>query len=494
MTTDQPLSSGSPQVSALDVEVDGGVARAATLGPEPPLIPLVASPLPAKSAPKPSLKRVALNGAAWTMGERVISQGLRLVNSMVLSRLLFPGAFGISATVNVFQSALSMLTDLGTGQSIIQNKLGGTPRFLNTAWTLQIIRGIVLSILAAVLSRPMAIWWFKKPELAPMLAVTSLTLLIQGFRSPRDSLAMKNMALRPIAVRNLGSQFITLFVTVLLVLYWRRDPWALVIGGVFGVLASTILSYVALPGPPARLCWDREAARQLSRFGRWIFLSTLLMFLASQGDRFLMGRYLSKDAFGLYNIGFVICAIPALSIQMIGPRVVFPAFSKVASQNPTRMPEVYHRLTRLMYLTALPAIGLLIGAGPLIVKIMYDPRYESAGWMVQLLAIRAATDCLISPSSSAMLALGHPRFTAITRAIQAVTVIVGIPLGFHAFGIVGAIAITAFSGIGPLFALQIGLSRHGLYRPSREALGVMGIAVGGGVGWLIAQAINPWIA
>ena len=452
------------------------------------------APLKSKAAGSRSLKRSTFHGAAWTVGERVISQGIRLLSNLVLSRLLFPGAFGVAATVNVFQSALTLLSDIGTGQSIIQHKRGGTPRFLNTAWTLQIIRGVILSIVAAALSGPMSTWFFGKPQLTPMLAVTSLTLLIQGFRSPRDMLAMKNMALAPLAARNLMSQVIGFSTMIGLALFWRRDPWALVIGGVVTTTARMILSFVALPGPPARLCWDREVLREISKFGRWIFASTLLMFLASQGDRFLMSRFLDFRTFGLYNIAFLLCAIPAQSIQMLGLRVIFPAFSKVVGRDPARLPDAYNRLVRVHYLTLLPCIGMLIGMGPLIVKILYDPRYIGAGWMVQLLAIRAATDSLVAPSISALMALGKPRFSAMTRGLQAATILAGIPFAYRAFGTPGAVTLVALSGIGTVVMAQVSLRAHGLFRPSRELLGLLAIAAGAALGWGLDRAISPWVS
>ena len=86
-------------------------------------------------------------GSAWVVFGHVASQGIRLAANLILTRLLFPEAFGLMALVNIFLQGLEMFTVLGIGPSIIQNRRGDDPAFLNTAWTIQVIRGFVLWIL-----------------------------------------------------------------------------------------------------------------------------------------------------------------------------------------------------------------------------------------------------------------------------------------------------------------------------------------------------------
>ena len=90
------------------------------------------------------LRAKAMRGSAMT----IISFGgqnvLRLGSNLILTRLLFPEAFGLMALVQVFMGGLQMFSDLGIQASIIQNSRGDDPDFLNTAWTIQVIRGTCL--------------------------------------------------------------------------------------------------------------------------------------------------------------------------------------------------------------------------------------------------------------------------------------------------------------------------------------------------------------
>ena len=98
----------------------------------------------ATPAAAPSLAARALRASAITMGGFVASQALRLASNLVLTRLLFPEAFGLMALVTVFVMALVMLSDIGTGPAIMGSRRGDDPAFLDTAWTIQILRGAIL--------------------------------------------------------------------------------------------------------------------------------------------------------------------------------------------------------------------------------------------------------------------------------------------------------------------------------------------------------------
>jgi hypothetical protein len=120
--------------------------------------------------PRPSsAKQTARRGSLWTLGGYGVSQVIRLASSLILARLLFPEAFGLMALVNVFMQGLEMLSDLGIGPGIIQNKRGAEPKFLRTAWTLQIIRGFVLWGITLLLARPVAAFFAARDPLASQL-------------------------------------------------------------------------------------------------------------------------------------------------------------------------------------------------------------------------------------------------------------------------------------------------------------------------------------
>ena len=89
-----------------------------------------------------ALKKVATQGAYWTIANYGLSQALRFGSNLILTRLLFPDLFGLMSLVNVIIMGLGLFSDIGVGTSIIRSKRGNDPDFLNSAWTMQVIRGV----------------------------------------------------------------------------------------------------------------------------------------------------------------------------------------------------------------------------------------------------------------------------------------------------------------------------------------------------------------
>ena len=125
------------------------------------------------------LKKLSINAASWTLFGYGASQAFRLLSNLVLARLLAPEHFGLIAIVTVFMIALAMFSDVGIGPNIIQSERGEDEDFLNTAWTVQIIRGFLLWFACLVLAWPMSIF-YKQPDLALLIPVSGLVAIISG--------------------------------------------------------------------------------------------------------------------------------------------------------------------------------------------------------------------------------------------------------------------------------------------------------------------------
>src|ERR1700677_1936056 len=88
------------------------------------------------------LESTAIRATFWTVMEYGCSMALRVVNSLVLTRLLMPESFGLMALVMTLIVGISMMSDIGLGPSVIRSQRGDDPVLLNTVWTLQVLRGL----------------------------------------------------------------------------------------------------------------------------------------------------------------------------------------------------------------------------------------------------------------------------------------------------------------------------------------------------------------
>ena len=172
----------------------------------------------------------ALSGSVLTAGSYAVTQGLRLVSNLILTRLLFPEAFGLMALVSVVLVGLAMFSDMGIGPAISQHPKGDDPAFLDTAFTLDVLRGGGLWLLTCALAWPMA-RLYDAPELLQLLPAAGLTLLIAGFNPTRIDTANRHLLLGRVTALDLAAQVVGIASMIGLALV-LQSVWALVIGAI----------------------------------------------------------------------------------------------------------------------------------------------------------------------------------------------------------------------------------------------------------------------
>lgn len=422
-----------------------------------------------------SLKRRALLGSIWTLASHGLGQVLRLVSNLILTRLLFPEAFGLMALVYTFLVGLEMFSDIGIRPSIIQSQRGADPVFLNTAWTVQVFRGLALWVGACVLAMPAAAF-YKEPMLTQLLPAVGLTSLIMGLNSTKLATAGRQLDVRRLTILELAGQLIGLVVTILGAWIYQ-SVWALVIGGLVNSLFTMILSHVALEGEPNRLHWDRQAFKELHHFGRWIFLSTMLTFIAAQGDRLVLARLLDVKFLGVYTIALTLSRAIAEVINSIGDKVLFPSYAELVRDRPERLYPALRR-SRLV-LIALSWVGALffIFLGEVLIKVLYDDRYADAGWMLQVLAIGTLVGCLGQTYNNVLLAKGRTFEISVLVAIQIVVQFAAIFLGAHLGGEKGLVIGLASIGWTLYPVAAICFARISLWQPEVDLPFIVAAAI-----------------
>jgi O-antigen/teichoic acid export membrane protein len=196
-----------------------------------------------------SIKKLAIRGAVWTIASYGTSQILRFGSNLILTRLLIPDVFGLMALVYVFISGLHLFSDIGIGTSIIQNKRGDDPVFLNTAWTMQVIRGVGLWICSLLIAWPVAAF-YEKPNQEPsflwLLPVVGLNTLISGFNSTALFKLNREIALGKLAVFELGGQISSLIVIIVWA-WFSPTVWALVAGSLVSAVIQLVWSHRLIP-------------------------------------------------------------------------------------------------------------------------------------------------------------------------------------------------------------------------------------------------------
>ncbi|MGB8812227.1 MAG: oligosaccharide flippase family protein [Paracoccaceae bacterium] len=399
---------------------------------------------------RPGLFARALRGSAITAGSYAIAQGLRLASNLILTRLLFPEAFGLMALVSVFLVGLAMFSDVGIGPAISQNKRGDEAEFLNTAWTIQVVRGVLLWLATCAIAWPAA-RFYNAPDLITLLPVAGVTLLISGFNPTRIDTANRHLLLGRVTGLDLISQIIGIVSMVALALA-MQSVWALVLGAVVGSAAKLVLMQLFLPGMHNRFQWEARAGAELIHFGKWIFLSTACGFLLSQGDKAILGAYLKLDQLGIYNIGYFLASFPVLLGGAVISRIMIPLYR---DHPPAASAANFAKLRRLRFgltggMLALLAVMAFVGV-PL-VGLLYDARYAQAGGIVVAIACLQMPMVIGMTYDQSALAAGDSRNYFLVIAAKAAVQTVAFVAGAQLAGLPGALGAQglALAAVHPL--------------------------------------------
>ncbi len=417
----------------------------------------------------------AMRGSAFTAGSYAIAQVMRLGSNLILTRLLFPEAFGLMALVSVVLVGLAMFSDMGVGPAISQHPRGDERAFLDTAFSINVARGVLLWGLTCALAYPMAAI-YNAPDLMQLLPAAGITLLISGFNPTRIDTANRHLLLGRVTLLDLIAQIIGIGCMVALA-FALQSVWALVIGAITGSAAKLLIMSKWLPGPANSFRWDQAAGRDLVHFGKWIFLSTACGFLLAQGDKAIFGAYLSLTELGVYNIGYFLASFPVLLAGAVVGRIMIPLYR---DHPPAGSAANFNKMRRLRFGVTggtLLLLAVLALTGPALVGVMYDARYAGAGAIVVAIACVQMPGVIGMTYDQSALAAGDSRtyfwLIALKALVQTVAFVIGVTMG----GLMGALMAQA-GAITLLHPAIVLLARkHRAWDPLHDAV-FFGLAAG----------------
>lgn len=383
------------------------------------------------------LRARALRGTAITFFGFGTQQVLRLLSNLVLTRLLFPEAFGLMALVTVVLTGLQLFSDIGIHTAIVQSRRGDDPAFLDTAWTLRILRGALLGLVTLALAGPMA-RFYDQPHLAELLMLAALNPAIQGFLSPKQSVAGRHLSLGRLTLLEIGCQLAGILVMIALA-WLGAMVWSLVGGTLVTSLLQVILSHVALPGRKSRIGWEPTAARELFHFGKYVFIGSAAGFLLSDSDRAVLGKFVAVGTLGIYNIGFFPASVPMMLTRQFGHRILLPVYSR-SPPGESAINRRNIRMARGLLTFTLIALGLFLALiGEQFIHLLYEEEYTLAGPIMVLVSLGFLPAIPVYAYGILLLSAGNSRDYTTLVLLQA-----GVQLGLLfvlvlRFGLIGAI-------------------------------------------------------
>jgi O-antigen/teichoic acid export membrane protein len=370
----------------------------------------------------------------WTIGLYAGSLGVKFSTSIFLSRLLGAEILGVMVVAHAVRAGAQLFADLGLEQHAIHYPQGGDGNYLNTAWTVQIVRGLLMSLGCLALS-PLLSHLYEIP--VEVLFAVSAAPLLNSLASTAMFTLSRNLDVK---IRNLFEFVVELFglaVNIGLAII-MPSVWAPVLAILLTVAFRSILSF-ALPHQPHRLLLVREHVLSILRFGRWIALSSLTLYLSLYVDRLYIGQAVPIALLGVYGLARSVTDLPPVLANRLGYQIVFPVIAAERNGNGGSLGQELFTSRQHFVLLAALGMAILLGWSDWAIRILYGAAFAQGGWMLFLLLWGTWAAFLSGLNEAAVMGKGKPHVVSMINVARIVGMLAALPLGFALGGLPGAI-------------------------------------------------------
>lgn len=353
------------------------------------------------TTPTTTLRHKVANGALLLTLVRTLTRSFDLLSLVILTRFLLPGDFGLVAlAVSIIQLVEAVL-ELPTGQALLQ--LREVERdHLDTAFTIAVLRGLVLAAFLCAASLPLAAF-YHDGRLVALTCALAIAPALRAMRSPRLFEYFKALHFGPDATAETIGKVMALAASAAIAIT-TRSYWAIAVATITAPLVSTLASFVIAPYRPRLTLkhWDH-----FKGYVGWSMAGQLTSALNWQTDRFVLGKLTTQTTLGLFTTARELAGTAVRVIFDTSSRPVLAALAAV-SGDPARLAHAYSRVSIVVLSLGLPiAVGQALVA-PEIVLLILGPNWLAAIPVFQLVSIAMIPTLYSTLTSSLFYAIGKP--------------------------------------------------------------------------------------
>ncbi|MFV8784051.1 oligosaccharide flippase family protein [Microbulbifer sp. SA54] len=389
------------------------------------------------------VQKPELSSAMLVIGTRGIEIFLRLVSTIILTRLLSPSAFGEILIVTTISSAIVLFSEIGLRGSIINSNRGDSdPEYINTIWTLYIIQHIVIAAVLLLTSYFGEKIYPNVQNLSFYLQISAVVALASGFHSTKIFQLEKQLDMTIPCLFIVGKRVFGLSLAILLCYSWPSAS-SIIFADLIATFCFAILSHRIRHGTRNRIHLDINSFKQVFNYGKWILPTTGITWLTREGNKLTLSFILTTTTLGFFsvasNIGLVFCGIA----QNLSDKWLFPVYAKYRKNE--NIDIIALKIRSIILTGSGIGIAILCIGSDTIVNLVYEDEYASIGPI--LATISAGSIGLIVANCYLPIFKAHANSRALfrIRIIQSILMGIGIIIGYSLFGVSGLILGVSYS-------------------------------------------------
>jgi lipopolysaccharide exporter len=395
-----------------------------------------------------------------------IENGIRLVSSLVLTRLLAPEAYAVMGLVTSLAFVITMLTDVGFQAFMLRHERLNERAFRDAMWTTRFLRSCLLGILFFSVADPLGAW-LQKPEAIFALQIFSITFFLDGLVPISNITALIDNRLRNYCIIDILLSISNLAISFL---------WAWLYPNIYSLIYAALVSQIIriflfrIFLPDSFLVWavDFATIKDIIVFGRYIIGSSIITIVILQVDKIGLSRVIETDRLGAYFLAAAIAAIPRGLVNAISSKSLYPAYSKFAARSEMYDPSEFYNSRK--FLDKLFSMGCLFGffVSTWLIEFFYDPRYFEAGLFLSLLFFGCIPLLWTSAINDFLIVSGWTSTTFKTNVVRLAWVLaVALPFLLYQ-GPMSFLTLMAFTEFLAYIYLLLKIKRLGIIRLRNE--------------------------
>ncbi len=410
-----------------------------------------------------------------------------MLRLLILAWLLSPDDFGLLAIATTAIGFLMKVTDIGMIPALVQGEDIDDSHY-DVAWTVGITRTLGVT-LVVILAAPLIAQIFDEPRATPIIQVLAFRPFVEAIASIKVASLTRDLQFRPLTILKLAEAVVNFVFSVALASW--LGVWALVIGTLAGAVTYLVLSYILAPHRP-RFSIKWSTIRPLIRFGRWIFVTGLVVMIGNYVLRVVISRQLGTAELGLYFLAAQLAFLPAEAASEIVGTVAFPLFARLQLDR-QRAAQTFRTVFIGLSVILFPVCSLLIALAPALEQNVLGTQWEGTAPVIRVLALVSMIGILGEITVPIFNGFGHPSKVTLIEVIQSTSIILLVWGLTTRFGLVGAALAWLPTAIISQF-VSIFLIRRLLPRPfaklGRPLLAITAVTL---TSSLLAFAINSMV-
>lgn len=437
-------------------------------------------------------KRKSVRGGAVAVLAQVTGMVLQIGTTFVLARLLAPTDYGLQSMVLTLTAFVSLFKDAGLSVASVQRE-NLTDEQISTLFWINIGLGIVLTLVVAAMGPALAVF-YKDPRLLWLTVASSTIFFFNSLAIQHRALLDRSMRFATSAKIDTLCAVIGTIVAVTLAIL-KFGYWALILQNISLPIAGTIAVWIAMPWRPGRPRWSSEM-RSMVNFGSTVTLNGIVVYVAYNTEKILLGRYWGAAPLGIYGRAYQLATLPVQQLINAVHTVAFSVLSRMQNEV-DRLRRAYLKSVTLIVSLTIPVVISSALFADEIVRVVLGPRWIDSAPVLRLLAPTVMFLALVNPFSWFLRATGRVGRSLKTAFLICPVVILGILAGLRkgpagvAMGYSTAmvllfipIVLWAIHGTG----ITLGAYFDAVKRPLAAGI------CGGVVGWLVQRAFHNGLA